>query len=100
MGKATGQKKLSRQDVTWRVAAATCGGYGLTYAATACSMLLLPFSKTEALLTATMSSFIIYTSAIIWAFAAPTPKQAWLGLIVPAVICAAIAWPLARMGGG
>jgi hypothetical protein len=100
MGKATGQKKLARQDVVARVVAAALGGYVLTYAATACLALLLPLPKTEAVLTATMLSFIIYTSAILWAFAASTPIKAWLGLVVPAIICAAIALPLGWADGG
>lgn len=83
-----------------RVIAAACGGYGLAYAATACLLLLLPLPKSEAALTATMFSFLIYTGAIIWAFAAPTPKKAWLWLLIPAMICAAVALPLARSGGG
>jgi hypothetical protein len=99
MGKGT-QKRFAPQDVVMRVVAAACGGYALTYAATACLMLLLPFPKSEAALTATMFSFIIYTGAIIWAFAARTPKKVWLGLLVPAMICAAVALPLARAGGG
>jgi hypothetical protein len=99
MGKGT-QKKLTPRDVAMRLVAAACGGYALAYAATACFMLLLPLPKNEAILTATMFSFPIYTGAIIWAFSASSPKKAWLGLVVPAMICAAVALPLARAGGG
>ena len=93
-------KKLSWQNVTSRVAAAALGGYALTYAATACLTLLLPFQKTEAILTAAMLSFAFYTGAILWAFAAATPERAWLGLLVPAAVCGAIALPFAPAVGG
>jgi len=99
MGKGT-QKQLAPGHVATRVVAAACGGYALTYAATACLMLLLPLPVSEAALTATMFSFLIYTGAIIWAFAAPSLKKSWLGLLVPAMICAAVALPLARAVGG
>ena len=93
-------KKLSWQNVTSRVAAAALGGYVFTYAATACLTLLLPLHKTEAVLTASMLSFTLYTAAILWAFAAPTPGRAWLGLLAPAAVCAAIALPLTQTVGG
>ena len=93
-------KKLCWQNVTSRVAAAALGGYVLTYTATACLTVLLPFQKTEAILTAAMLSFAIYTGAILWAFAAATPGRAWLGLLVPAAVCGAIALPLALSLGG
>lgn len=97
---AAALKKLSWQHVASRVAAAALGGYALTYAATACLTLLLPLPKPEAVLTAAMLSFVLYTGAILWAFAASTVQQAWLGLLAPAAVCAAIALPLARTVGG
>jgi hypothetical protein len=83
-----------------RVGAATLGGYALTYAATACLTLLLPVPQSEAVLTAAMLSFAIYTAAILWAFAAATPTRTWIGLLLPTTICTAIALPLARAHGG
>jgi hypothetical protein len=100
MGRCSRLKKLSWQNVTSRVAAAAVGGYALTYAATACLTLLLPLSRTEAVLTAAMLSFALYAASILWAFAASTPARAWLGLLAPAAVCAAIALPLARTAGG
>lgn len=100
MGKANGLKQFSWANVSSRIVAAALGGYGLSYAFTACLTLLLPFSKSEAALTATMVSFILYTGAILWAFAASTPRRAWIGLVVPAAICAAIAVPLVWPLGG
>ena len=100
MSKAKGLKHISWPNVSSRVLAAALGGYGLTYAFTACVTLLLPLSKSEAVLTAAMLSFILYTGAILWAFAASTPLRAWIGLFAPAAICAAIAMPLAWPLGG
>lgn len=48
MGRTNGLKKLSWPGVTSRVMAASLGGYGLTYAATASFTLLLPLPKSEA----------------------------------------------------
>ena len=92
-------KKVSWRNVTARVLGAAFGGYALTYAATACLTLSLPLANSEAVLTAAMLSFVIYTAAILWAFAASTPIRAWIGLLIPAAVCGAIALPLARPFG-
>jgi hypothetical protein len=47
-----------------------------------------------------MLSFTLSTGAILCAFAAPTAGRAWLGLLVPAAVCGAIAFPLSRVLGG
>ena len=68
--------------MTSRVGAAAFGGYALTYACTAWLSVVLPLAKSEAVLTASMISFVIYTAAILWAFAATTPMGAWLVLLI------------------
>ncbi|MFY4729327.1 DUF3649 domain-containing protein [Nitrospira sp. BLG_2] len=95
MSKQKRSQPLPWKQVTSRVGAAALGGYALAYAFTACLTLLLPLPKTEAILTAAMLSFLLYAGAIIWAFAAATPWRAWIGLLVPAGVFAAIAAPLA-----
>lgn len=55
---------------------------------------MLPEPKADAVLTATLLSFAIYTLAILWAFAARTARLAWLGLLVPTALCGALAWLL------
>jgi len=72
--------------VTSRVAAAAFGGYALAYACTAWLSAVLPLGKSEAVLTASMVSFVIYTAAILWAFAATTPMRAWLVLLIPTAL--------------
>jgi hypothetical protein len=79
------RSKLSATNwitVTSRVGAAAFGGYALTYACTAWLSVVLPLAKSEAVLTASMMSFLIYTAAILWAFAATTPMGAWLVLLI------------------
>lgn len=80
-----------------RIAAAACGGYSLAYVATAAAALLLPVARPDAVLIATLPSFAIYASAILWAFLARTAGAAWRGLLWPTAALAAAAW-LARGG--
>ncbi|MDF0643705.1 MAG: hypothetical protein P0111_06710 [Nitrospira sp.] len=94
MGNPTRTKQIPWKNVVSRIAAAAFGGYTLTYTFTACLTLLLPLSKTEAVLTAAMFSFVLYTGAIVWAFAASTPRRAWVGLLSPAFGCGVIVFPL------
>ncbi|MGP0591214.1 iron transporter [Nitrospira sp. T9] len=80
-------RRSKSSAITWitvssRVGAAACGGYALTYACTAWLSVILPLAKSEAVLTASMMSFVIYTAAILWAFAAITPMRAWLVLLI------------------
>lgn len=78
-----------------RVLAAVVGGYGLASVATIALSHLLPSSLPEAVLGATILSFAIYTAAIIWVFAAASAARAWIGLLLPATLMAALSWLLA-----
>ncbi len=93
-------KKLKLEDsvgyrrmVASRVLAAAVGGYALAWLATAVLSLLLPrvssASRAEAVLTATMLSFALYTVAVIWVFSARSATRAWAGLGIPAVVLGA-----------
>ena len=93
MGKRNNSTPLSWRNVASRVGAAALGGYALAYAFTACLTVLLPLPKTEAILTAAMLSFLLYAGAIIWAFTASTSWRAWLGLLAPIAVLAAITAP-------
>jgi hypothetical protein len=73
-------KSANRSDVIARIAAAAVGGYALTIAVSACLSLLLPVTRAEALLTALLSSFVIYTAAIMWVFAVRSRARMWWGL--------------------
>ena len=73
-----------------RIVAAILGGYGFTYAFTAALARLLPLDKVDALISASLLSFAVYTGVILWAFACRSATRAWLGL--------ASAAPLAAIG--
>jgi hypothetical protein len=84
-----------RLAVLSRLAAAVFGGYAL---ATMLPILLshaLPMPKAEAVMTAVLLSFVVYTCAILWAFAAGTAAKAWSGLLIPTAACTALWWMVA-----
>ncbi|MDC8758708.1 DUF3649 domain-containing protein [Janthinobacterium fluminis] len=81
-----------------RVGAAVVGGYALTSAVAVLLAALLPLPKAEAVLAAGMSSFVVYTGAVIWVFAVAGARRAWLGLMVPALLLGALGWLLSRGG--
>ena len=72
----------SRIDILSRIAAATVGGYALSAATAVCLALLLPMMRSEAVLTGTMLSFIVYVCVAIWVFAASSAGRAWTGLLL------------------
>ncbi|MFC3606347.1 MULTISPECIES: DUF3649 domain-containing protein [Pseudomonadaceae] len=73
-----------------RILAAVLGGYLFTYAFTAALARLLPLAKVDALVVATLASFLVYTLAILWVFGCRSARRAWAGL--------ALALPLAVIG--
>ncbi|BAN50198.1 hypothetical protein [Metapseudomonas resinovorans] len=73
-----------------RVLAAVFGGYLFTYAFTAALARLLPMAPGDAMIVATLASFLIYALAILWAFACKSLWRMWGGL--------ALALPLALVG--
>ncbi|TWT03764.1 DUF3649 domain-containing protein [Reyranella sp. CPCC 100927] len=99
--KRTTQRARYRLGVASRAVAAVAGGYALSSIATVLLTLALPASRAEAVLTATMLSFLVYLGAVVWVFAAATAWRAWLGLIVPAAVLGGTAWILrmASVGG-
>jgi len=60
----------SGREIGARGAVALVGGYGITALWCAVVARLLPMSRVDATLTATMLSFPLYAGAAIWAFAA------------------------------
>lgn len=88
-----------RLAVASRAVAAIGGGYVLAALCGAALSLLLPLVRVEAVLTGTLASFVVYTCAVMWAFAARTAWLAWAGLAVPSAVAGAAVW-LAVRGGG
>lgn len=75
-----------RLAIVSRTTAAIIGGYGVAASATAFLSVLLPWARADAVITATLLSFIVYTCAVLWVFAARNAWQAWIGIVVPCVV--------------
>ncbi len=80
--------------VASRVIAAIIGGFALANLGAILLAALLPMPRGEAVTTGVLSSFAIYTAAVIWVFAARSALRAWLGLLCPAAVCALVSWLL------
>ena len=79
-----------------RVLAAVFGGYALTSGVAVLLAAALPLSRAEAVLTATLSAFVVYTCAVIWVFAVQDLRRAWLSMLLPAIVCGGIGMLLSR----
>ncbi len=51
-------------------------------------------ARSDAVLVAMPLSFVVYTGAVMWAFAARSACAAWLGLGPPALLAGLVAWAL------
>ena len=89
-----------RWAVASRVLAAALGGYALASALTVLLALLWPLPKDQAVLADTMLSFIQYAAAVIWVFSVRSVTRAWLGMLIPTVLVAALCWVLQAGGAG
>lgn len=81
---------IYRLGVASRSVAAIVGGYVLAALATMLLSVSLPMARSEAVMTATLLSFAIYTCVVMWVFATGSALRAWLGLLIPAALIAAI----------
>ena len=87
-----------RLAVTSRVLAAVVGGYVVAALASVSLTLWLPMPRAEAVVTGMMTSFLVYLCAVLWCFACRSAWQAWFGLMVPALVLAAVAGVAYWMG--
>lgn len=87
-------------DALSRITAGLFGGYLFTYAFTAAFARSLPLERADAVVVATLFSFLVYTLAILWAFAARSAWRAWVGLALALPLMAIGFWPqlLERLG--
>ena len=76
-----------------RTLAAVIGGYAFTYAFTAALARLLPLDDVDSVIVAGLLSFVIYTFAILWAFAARHQWSAWMGAVLAVPLAAIGFWP-------
>lgn len=79
-----------RLGVAARAVAAIAGGYGVSALWATMLALYLPTARAEASLTGIMVAFVVYPCAAMWVFAAHTAVRAWLGLLVSALVPAAL----------
>ncbi|WP_052367658.1 DUF3649 domain-containing protein [Algiphilus aromaticivorans] len=86
-GVVSGRYRLA---VASRSLAAGIGGYGCAAAFAAALAVALPLARSEAVLWGTMLSFAVWSLAAIWAFAARSAGQAWLGILLPASVFGAV----------
>jgi uncharacterized membrane protein YccF (DUF307 family) len=82
-------------SVASRVIAAIGGGYLLASLMSVVVARALPLPQATAVMTGMLLSFLFYASSALWVFAARTATRAWLGLVVPGVVLALLAWWLA-----
>lgn len=95
--KATSPLIHYRLAIASRSLAAVLGGYALAAFSTAALSLLLSslMSRVEAVMTATLLSWVIYAMAIAWTFYARTAWLACAGVLLPALaLSAALYGPL------
>jgi hypothetical protein len=81
-----------RLAVASRALAAIVGGYALTALATTALAIFLPLSRSEASMTATLLSFVIYACVALWVFATRSATRAWLGIVAPGVVLGVLVW--------
>lgn len=85
----------SSHGLLWaRGGLALVGGYAVAATWAAGLARLLPGGAADTALVATMLSFVVYTGAAIWSFAARSTARAALGLLLAGALGLAIAWLL------
>ena len=92
-----------RLSVASRAIAAIAGGYGVAALSAAVLALCLPaafgMARSEAAMTGTLASFIVFALAVMWVFAARTAWRAWSGLAFAAVPLGLLLLLLIRITG-
>ena len=77
-----------RLGVASRAVAAIAGGYGVAALSAAALALCLPaafgMARSEAAMTGTLASFLVFAIAVMWVFAARSAWRAWIGLVIAA----------------
>lgn len=93
-----------RLGVAARAIAAILGGYGIAALSAAVLALCLPaafgVARSEAAMTGTLASFLVFALAVMWVFAARTALRAWSGLAIAAAPLGVLLLVLMRITGG
>jgi hypothetical protein len=79
-----------RWAVASRSIAALFGGYLLAALTSVCVTQWAPMPRVDAVLSGMMLSFLTWLAATIWCFACRTAWRAWLGILLPGVLLAAL----------
>lgn len=74
-----------------RSLAAMLGGYALASVTSVFCAVALPGARGQAVLTGMLVAIIVCACAALWAFAARTALHAWTGILLPALLMAAVA---------
>ncbi len=88
-------------EISLRTALAILGGYALTYAFTAALARVLPLPRVDAVIVATLLSFVFYLGFILWSFAGIPLRRLALVIAVATPTLALLGfWPnlLERLG--
>jgi uncharacterized membrane protein YgcG len=93
-----------RLGVASRAVAAIAGGYGVAALSAAALALCLPaafgMARSEAAMTGTLASFLVFAVAVMWVFAARSAWRAWIGLVIAAATLGALLLVLPTPGAG
>lgn len=81
-----------RWAVFSRIIAAVLGGYALASVSAAALAIWLPMRRVDAVVTASMLAFVIYSVAIMWVFAARSTTRAWAGIMLPTAALGGLFW--------
>lgn len=81
-----------RLDVAARAVAAILVGYLFAALSTAVLARLLPGGPEEATIAATLLSFAVYATVVVWCFADPKTWRVWLGLIAGCALLGGVLW--------
>jgi hypothetical protein len=76
--------------VASRAIAAALGGYALATVAPVLLSQAIALPRVHAALAGLLLSPVVYTAAIMWAFAARSAGRAWIGLMIPTMLCSAL----------
>ena len=74
-----------------RSLAAIFGGYALAASTGAFLAVALPIARSQAVLTGMLLAILVAACAALWAFATRSALRAWVGILAPALLMAAVA---------
>ena len=94
MGQRVDPENIRRVSIVSRIVAAVGGSYTVVWLMTAAAALALPGSRRDAVLAATMASFLAWAIIVMAVFHARSATRAWAWLIGAAVPLGLIVWLL------